>query len=79
MYTVQVTPKHCTPCTMYTAPGVPKTGDRGKEKEYILEGNLLEKKCKTAILLFCSHTAECKKIMKLEFVKCFDFLSVFSY
>ena len=25
--------------------------------EYILEGNLLEKKCKTAILLYCFHTA----------------------
>ena len=28
-----------------------------KRIEYILEGNLLEKKCKTAILLYCFHTA----------------------
>ena len=28
-----------------------------KRIEYILEGNLLEKKCKTAILLCCFHTA----------------------
>ena len=28
-----------------------------KRIEYILEWNLLEKKCKTAILLYCFHTA----------------------
>ena len=28
-----------------------------KRIEYILERNLLEKKCKTAILLYCFHTA----------------------
>ena len=27
-----------------------------KRIEYILEWNLLEKKCKTAILLYCFHT-----------------------
>ena len=29
----------------------------GKRIEYILEGNLIEKKCKTDILLYCFHTA----------------------
>ena len=27
-----------------------------KRIEYILEGNLIEKKCKTDILLYCFHT-----------------------
>ena len=32
--------------------------DMGSKRiEYILEGNLLEKKCKTAILMYCFHTA----------------------
>ena len=57
MYTVQVTPEHCTPCTMYTAPGVPKTGDRGKENRIYIRGEFTRKKCKTAILLFCFQTA----------------------
>ena len=30
---------------------------KAKRIEYILETNLLEKKCKTAILLYCFHTA----------------------
>jgi len=34
-----------------------KTGFWPKRIEYILEWNLLEKKCKTAILLYCFHTA----------------------
>ena len=32
-------------------------GLQTKRIEYILEGNFLEKKCKTAILLYCFHTA----------------------
>ena len=36
-----------------------------KRIEYILERNLLEKKCKTAILLYCFHTADVLHIFVL--------------
>ena len=39
---------------------------KSKRIEYILKGNLLEKKCKTAILLYCFHTAGVLHIFMLQ-------------